>query len=195
MSQITLDILKQLCPKTDVVKLQNFLTSHNEYGHILELNTKTRTHYFLAQIAHETDCFKSIVEYEDGSKYEGNKNLGNIQKGDGKKYKGRGYIMLTGRWNYTDFQRWLNKVFPSNKYDVINKPETVGTDLTLAYLTIPYFWLFKKLNQFADLEDKNGHPADDPYLNFNKLTERINGGQNGKNDRVSKLLTIKKLII
>lgn len=56
--------------------------------------------YILATAHYETDRFNAMEEYADGSAYEGRASLGNDQEGDGVRFKGRGYPMLTGRRNY-----------------------------------------------------------------------------------------------
>lgn len=190
MKEVTVEILKQLCPKRELYKLENFINSHKEYGHLLQLNTYSRNLFFFPQIAHETGCFRAIVEDADGKAYEGRiKNLGNTEKGDGPMFKGRGYIMLTGRYNYTMFQKFLDKHFPEKKYDVIKNPDSVGKDLTLAYLTIVFYWNDKKLNRFADNFEKNSQQDKE----YKSLTSAINGGQIGQVDRDLKLTTFKRI--
>lgn len=76
--------------------------------------------YALATIAHETAwTFKPITERGRKSyfdKYDGRASLGNNQPGDGYKYRGRGYVQLTGRRNYTRFAVML-------KQDLVNDPD------------------------------------------------------------------------
>ncbi|MDY8108244.1 hypothetical protein U0C82_03655 [Fulvimarina sp. 2208YS6-2-32] len=64
--------------------------------------------YILATAFHECDRFRSMEEYASGAAYEGRKDLGNTEPGDGKRFKGRGFVMITGRANYTDWSDRLD---------------------------------------------------------------------------------------
>lgn len=58
--------------------------------------------------------FKPIMEYASGQAYEGRRDLGNTQVGDGVRYKGRGFIQLTGRANYALYGQKLGLDLISN---------------------------------------------------------------------------------
>lgn len=128
-----------------------------------EINTKARVAAFLAQIAHESGEFKYMQEIADGSAYEGRKDLGNIQPGDGPRYKGRGVIQLTGRSNY-------KKAGAALSVDLESNPEQAATP-KLAFRTAAWFWTTHGLNALADAG------------NFKEITHKINGGYNHQAER------------
>lgn len=72
--------------------------------------------YILATVEHESKMGEFREEIADGSAYEDREDLGNEQTGDGVRYKGRGYVQITGRRNYTLFGQKLG-------IDLVGKPE------------------------------------------------------------------------
>lgn len=137
----------------------------------LELNTAQRQASFLAQVAHECDLFQTLEEYASGAAYEGRKDLGNNYAGDGKRYKGRGYIQLTGRHNYRKFNDWYKKKEPGAP-DLLCQPQLISYHPELAMWATVYYWQTRNLNQWSD----KGW--------FKTLTRRINGGLNGYQHRL-----------
>lgn len=72
-----------------------------------EITTPARIRHFLAQIGHESGGLRWMQELADGTAYEGRRDLGNTQPGDGPRFKGAGVIQLTGRANYDSFSRFI----------------------------------------------------------------------------------------
>lgn len=120
--------------------------------------------YFLAQVAHESCSLVYTRELASGQAYEGRTDLGNTHKGDGVRYKGRGYIQITGRANYELLAKDL-------KIDCVNHPEMLEQP-HYALLSALWFWKKRELNRYADNDA------------FTELTRRINGGTNGLQDRL-----------
>ena len=131
-----------------------------------QINTCARQAAFLAQVAHESGELVYMEELASGAEYEGRRDLGNTQPGDGKKFKGRGPLQLTGRANYRAAGLALGLNLEEN-------PEQVATP-SVGFRTSVWFWTTHKLNYLAD---QNTLPA------FRKITKIINGGKKGQADR------------
>lgn len=132
--------------------------------------------HFLAQVAHESDGFKTATEYASGRAYEGRKDLGNTQPGDGVRFKGRGLIQITGRANYAEYSR---DVYGDDR--CVRDPTRLA-GLPDAVLAAGWYWACKGINKLAD--------ADDVVA----VTRRINGGTNGLADRREWLAKAKRLM-
>jgi putative chitinase len=91
---------------------------------------------------------------------------GDEASGDGFKFRGRGYIQLTGKLNYTAFDAAVPE-------DILKDPELVATKYPL--LSAGWFWGKNNLNALAD---KGALPGD-----VTAITKRINGGTIGLIDR------------
>jgi len=100
-----------------------------------------------------------MEEIASGQAYEGRKDLGNTEPGDGKRYKGRGPIQLTGRASYRKAGEALGLELEQNP-EMAARPE-IGCQVA------GWFWQTRKLNALADTDD------------FQQITRRINGGLNG----------------
>lgn len=153
----------------------------NKYKTLLSekgINTPLRLSHFFAQIHHESGGGLYLRELGKDSyflKYEGRKDLGNTQKGDGLKYKGRGFIQITGRANYTELSKFSG-------VDFIANPELLEQESN-AMVSAIWFWNKRGLNSLADKDDVKA------------ITKKINGGFNGLNDRVNLLAKYKKLFL
>ena len=66
-----------------------------------------RLAHFMGQCGHESGGFRYMGEIASGAAYEGRADLGNTQPGDGRRFKGRGPIQLTGWTNYRRVGRMI----------------------------------------------------------------------------------------
>ena len=152
------------------------------------IDTPLRRAHFLAQLAHESGGFTRLVENlnysADGLRrtwparfdaataaeyarkperiankvYADRLGNGDEASGDGWRFRGRGYIQLTGRANYADYS---HKLF--GDYRLVKSPE-LAADPKVAIQLAGEYWKAKGLNALADKGDLNG------------ITRKINGG-------------------
>ncbi|MFG6464494.1 glycoside hydrolase family 19 protein [Roseateles sp. DXS20W] len=141
------------------------------------IDTPLRQAHFLAQVGHESGEFRFRAEIANGEAYQGRVDLGNLQPGDGRKFKGRGLIQLTGRANYGEYGRAIGR-----EAELLATPELVETDPELCVDVAGWFWAKKNLNNLADVDD------------LTSLTKRVNGGLNGIDDRRRLLLRARALL-
>lgn len=157
-------IIRKIAPEGKLNIIDGLADSMPQVIKIANLNTPARISQFLAQVAHESDGFRTATEYASGKEYNGRVDLGN-RKGtnDGVTYKGRGLIQLTGRFNYQKMSEKLG-------VDLIKNP-ALAAQFPYAALTAAYYWRDHNLNALADIGDIDG------------ITRRINGGYNGLSQR------------
>ena len=130
-----------------------------------EINTVDRVAYWAGQVSHESDSFCTTAEYASGAAYEGRGDLGNTEGGDGRRFKGRGLIQLTGRANYVAASAALG-------LDLMKDP-TLAAEPVNALIIACWFWQRHGLNALADL------PEDVDPPKIEQITRKVNGGLNG----------------
>ena len=171
---LTNEQLQAIMPQMPAAKratLFPFLTAAiSEFG----IDRPARTAAFLAQLAHESAQFKFMEEiwgptaaqrrYEPQSKLAS--DLGNSDTGDGRRFKGRGPIQITGRANYRRFGDLLG-------LDLVTTPDQAASP-EVAFRIAGLYWTKKGLNELADRVSAEA---------FREITRRINGGFNGLAER------------
>jgi len=135
--------------------------------------TVPRCWMWLAQVGHESASLRFMQEIADGSEYEGRVDLGNVHPGDGRRYKGRGPIQLTGRSNYAAAATALGA-------DLVRHPE-LAAEPRYAFKVSAWWWRAHGLNDISDTGDVAA------------ATRRINGGLNGLADREQRYARCKGL--
>lgn len=178
---LTVAIIRRIIKgKPPAAHIQSIVDAVNTYGAENGLDQPHRITQFLAQVFHESGglvYFKEIWGPTAAQKrYEGRKDLGNTQKGDGSKFRGFGPIQLTGRDNVTRFYKWcLKKGYKVP--DFVADPSKIALP-EWAGLSAIWFWVEgnrtrKSLNILADRGD------------IETITEIVNGGHNGFSDRIA----------
>lgn len=173
-----------------------------------DISNPFRLAHFLAQTAHESGNFKHVREnlnysaegllrtfpkYFDKTTapiyarkpemianvvYESRMGNGNRNTGDGWRYRGRGYLQLTGKSNYKAFSDYIG-------VDLIKEPDLVATKYPLTSAA----WFFEKNKIWLLCDDGLGQDI------VKRVTLRVNGGTIGLQDRISKTSVISNFLI
>ena len=137
------------------------------------ITTPARQAAFLAQTGHESGGGRYTKELWGPTpaqvRYEGRADLGNTEPGDGSKYRGRGFLQITGRANYADAGKALH-------LDLIGHPEILE-EPDMCALSAAWWWYVHGLNERADDVSRDS---------FIRITRIINGGTNGLADRLAR---------
>lgn len=105
---------------------------------------------------------------------------GDEASGDGWLFRGRGFIMTTGRDNYKRFFEAINEP------ELISNPDILSTSVKYACLSAGVFWNDNKLNTIAD------KGSDDAVVQ--EITKKINGGLNGISERIKNFKNVFKIL-
>jgi putative chitinase len=162
---LAIEDLQEICPGVPAERLERFVEPLNEAMDEFEISNAARQSAFLAQLAHESGGFRYVREIASGQAYEGRSDLGNIEPGDGPRFRGRGLIQITGRANYRDCGAALG-------LDLLAEPGLLELPRNAAR-SAGWFWKRHGLNELADIGA------------FERITRRINGGTNGLPDRLA----------
>jgi putative chitinase len=177
------DQLASIMPNLPSSKRADYLPHLQRAMDEFDINTPLRMAAFLAQVAHESAEFRFMEEiwgptsaqrrYEPVTSL--SKSLGNVEPGDGKRFKGRGPIQITGRSNYSRYGGLLS-------LDLIADPLQAATP-QVGFRIAGLYWKKNGLNELADQQF------------FKTITKRINGGFNGLEDRTRYYVRAKRVLL
>lgn len=192
---LTRSQLLRAVPELNKVALDSFVASYNQFAIPFGINTPLRTIHFLSQVIWESGYLKSTVENLNYSAegllktfpryfnaetakeyarqperianrvYANRMGNGNEASGDGWKFRGRGFIQLTGRESYIKFYQ-----SDCCTEDVVNHPDKVAK-FPLDQVSAMWYWESHDLSKLADRDDCEA------------ITRIVNGGLSHIADR------------
>jgi predicted chitinase len=167
-----------LCSKLTNSKEKQFCETAVSEG----FTDPTELAQLLAQVGHESANFTRLKEIASGKEYEGRTDLGNTQPGDGPKYKGRGYIQITGRINYRSIGKKLG-VDLENNPELLERPDLAAKASFIYWRTRVQY----EMRVGRKLKKPDGRfgqwPSNNTFTDTVAVTWVVNGGQNGLKDR------------
>jgi predicted chitinase len=161
---VTLHQLAEIWECAEYLIEDEEITELNKCLHRFKINTPNRIRHFLSQTAHESGGGKWKKELSDGKYLEGRTDLGNVNVGDGPRYKGAGYIQLTGRYNYQQFADYIKDLEVMNGYEYVAQ--------NYPFTSAGFWWVNNQMNELCD-----SNPT------VEQVTREVNGGYNGLEDR------------
>jgi putative chitinase len=152
----------------------NFRYTRENLNYSADALIKTFPKYFSKDTAQTVERKPELIANMVYSNRMGN---GDKQSGDGWKFRGRGYIQLTGKNNYVAFGKYIS-------VDLLNNPDLVATKYPL--LSAAWYFEIKRLWELSNNDDLEN--------TVKILTFRINGGFNGLSDRIAKTKTFTSIL-
>ncbi|WP_429541607.1 glycoside hydrolase family 19 protein [Pseudomonas monsensis] len=118
---------------------------------------------------------------------------GNEASGEGYKYRGRGVIQLTGKYNYRQYTKIHNQADPSDPQDFVANPDLIMESIKYGVESAFVWWSMFKINQAIDdslalrtMSDIDGHVSD--------ISIKVNGGTTGLQERINLFKLLKDMV-
>lgn len=170
VKNIDASIVRAIAPECPRSKLDGVASAANLVFSRWKMDSALERAHFLAQVSHETGDFRWMKEQGGSayfrSLYEDRKDLGNTQPGDGERFPGRGWMMISGRANY----EWIGEELGIN---LLSSPHSLESP-TPAACSAAVFWC-KRVGEAWRSDD------------LTQVTRLINGGVIGLLERAIKL--------
>ncbi len=145
--------LKKIMPNASQGRRNAALPILNQVAKDYDISNERRMAAWLATLAVESGELRYQEEIASGAAYEGRADLGNTQKGDGRRFKGHGRIQITGRANHQSYTNYLKRSGHLPFIDFVKQPELLAQE-PYATDAAGWFWAkFKGLNAVADRGD------------------------------------------
>jgi len=149
--ELTDEMLRQIMPNAPKAKRAASLPILNQVMRAYSINNERRAAAWLATLAAESGELKYQQELADGSAYEGRRDLGNTQPGDGKRFKGHGRIQITGRANHATYTHYLKGSAHLPFVDFVKEPQRLAEE---PYATDSAGWFWAVLHDLNSLADR-----------------------------------------
>lgn len=171
---LTINQLEEIAKCTSPKRLELILPNLNYVLKKYSIINNCRIAHFVTQLLVESNFFRYVEDIESGERYEGLEIFGNNQKGDGRRYKGRGYFKLIGRTSYEAYSRYSG-------IDVVYNPHLILTP-KIAMDVAGWIWDTRRIN----------FPADEDSLA--EVTKSVTGDYLVLREREDVLKHVKKIL-